>query len=269
MQSSHEQAVIDFDRDVLHASRERPVLVDFWAAWCGPCRVLGPVLEKLDAEAGNAWTLVKIDTEANPEIAAHMGIRGIPAVKLFVDGGVVAEFTGALPEAAVRRWLDEHLPSPQREQFARAEALLAEGDEAEARALLESVLRDAPDDEATRALLARLLVFDEPERAADFVNGLYTPEADAVRTLARFLVLPDDPTALDDAPVRTDYLAAASTLRDGDADAALDRLIAIVQRDRSFDDDGARKAAVALFVLLGDEDPVVQRHRPVFNRSLY
>ena len=269
MQSPHEQAVIDFDRDVLRASRERPILVDFWAAWCGPCRVLGPMLEKLDAEAGDAWTLVKIDTEANPEIAAHMGIRGIPAVKLFVDGSVVAEFTGALPEAAVRRWLDEHLPSPQKKRLAHAEALLAQGDEVGARSTLEDALRDAPHDEAARALLARLLVLDEPERATDLVDGLYTPEADAVRTLARFLSLPDDPTALDEAPVRDDYLAASSALRDGDTDAALDRLISIVQRDRSFDDDGARKAAVALFVLLGDEDPVVQRHRPVFNRSLY
>ncbi len=269
MQSPHEQAVIDFDRDVLRASRERPILVDFWAAWCGPCRILGPVLEKLDAEAGDAWTLVKIDTEANPEIAAQMGIRGIPAVKLFVDGAVAAEFTGALPEAAVRRWLDEHLPSPQKKRLARAEALLASGQDTEARALLEDALREDADDETARALLARLLVFEEPERAADLVEGLYTPEADAVRTLARFLTLPADPDALDDAPVRTDYLAAAADLSDGNADAALDRLISIVQRDRSFDDDGARKAAVALFVLLGEADPIVQRHRPVFNRSLY
>ena len=269
MLSPNPSPTVDFEQDVIEASREHPVLVDFWAAWCGPCRLLGPVLDALAAEAAGRWTLVKIDTEAHPALAQRMGIRGIPAVKLFVDGAVAAEFTGALPEPAVRRWLDEHLPSPQKKRLARADALLAEGQTDEARALLEDAHREAPDDEAVRMLLARTLAFEEPERAAGLVDGLYAPEAEAVRTLARFLALPTDPDALAEAPVRADYLAAARTLRTGDADAALDRLISIIQCDRSFDDDGARKAAVALFLLLGEDDPVVQRHRPVFNRSLY
>lgn len=257
---------VDFERDVLAASHERPVLVDFWAAWCGPCRVLGPVLEKLDAET-DAWDLVKIDTEANPALAQQMGIRGIPAVKLFVDGAQTAEFTGALPEPQVRRWLDEHLPSEQKKQLARAESLLADGRTDEARALLEDAVAVASDDADLRLALARLIAFDAPERAADLVAGQFKPEAEAVRDLARFLTL--DADALPDAPVRDDYLAAAAALRAGDADTALDRLIAVIQRDRSFDDDGARKAAVALFLLRGEGDPVVQKHRPAFNRSLY
>jgi putative thioredoxin len=269
MLSPNTSATVDFERDVIEASRERPVLVDFWAAWCGPCRILGPVLDTLADEAGDRWTLVKVDTEANPTLAQRMGIRGIPAVKLFVDGAVAAEFTGALPEPAVRRWLDEHLPSPQKKRLARAEALLAAGETDEARALLEEAHAEAPDDDDVRLLLARTLAFSAPGRASDLVEGLYTPEAEAVRTLARFLAFPDEPETLDDAPVRGDYLAAARGLRDDDADAALDRLISVIQRDRSFDDDGARKAAVALFLLLGEDDPVVQKHRPVFNRSLY
>jgi putative thioredoxin len=269
MLSPNSPATVDFEQDVIEASRERPVLVDFWAAWCGPCRILGPVLDKLAEEAGERWSLVKVDTEANPALAQRMGIRGIPAVKLFVDGAVAAEFTGALPEPAVRRWLDEHLPSPQKKRLARADALLADGQTEEARTLLEDAVRDAPDDEEARLLLARTLAFDTPERASELVEGLYTPEAEAVRTLARFLALPDDPDVLDEAAVKHDYLTAARALREGDEDAALDGLIAVVQRDRSFDDDGARKAAVALFLLLGEDDEVVQKHRPVFNRSLY
>jgi putative thioredoxin len=257
---------VDFERDVIAASRERPVLVDFWAAWCGPCRVLGPVLEKLDAET-DAWDLVKVDTEANPALAQRMGIRGIPAVKLFVDGERTAEFTGALPEPAIRRWLDDHLPSPQKERLARADALLAEGNTDEARTLLEDALRDAPDDADLRLRLARLVAFDTPDRAADLVEGQYTPQAEAVRDLARFLSLNAD--ALPEAPVRDDYLAAADALRDDDVDTALDKLISVIQRDRSFDEDGARRAAVATFLLLGEDDPVVQKHRPAFNRSLY
>jgi len=99
-----------FQTEVLHKSREKPVLVDFWAPWCGPCRVLSPTLEKLAKESKGAWRLVKINTDRQQELSVFYGVRGIPAVKMFVDGEVQAEFVGALPEPEVRRWLQEHLP---------------------------------------------------------------------------------------------------------------------------------------------------------------
>lgn len=99
----------NFDKDVLEASHVRPVLVDFWAPWCGPCRILSPTLEKLAEEAGDSWTLIKVNTESEPELAVRYNIRGIPTVKLFVNGKVTGEFIGALPENEVRRWLDQHL----------------------------------------------------------------------------------------------------------------------------------------------------------------
>jgi len=114
---SHE--IVDFDKDILQRSHQVPVVVDFWAAWCGPCRVLGPVIERLAGEAAGRWELAKVDTEAHPEIAERYGIVSIPNVKLFVNGEVADEFVGAIPEAEIRRWLEAAVPSPDERSRAK------------------------------------------------------------------------------------------------------------------------------------------------------
>ena len=105
-----DKELIDFQSDVIEASKTTPVLVDFWAEWCGPCVQLSPTLEKLAEEAGDSWTLLKVNTESQPELAAEYGIRSIPNVKLFVNGEMSGEFIGALPEEEIKRWLESNIP---------------------------------------------------------------------------------------------------------------------------------------------------------------
>src|SRR5512147_1473306 len=125
-----------FEAAVIDESRRRPVVVDFWAPWCGPCRTLGPVLEKLAAAGGGDWLLAKVNVDDSPELAGRFGVQGIPAVKAFRDGEVIDEFVGALPEREVRRWLDGVAPGPADTAFAEARALLEAGKEAPARQAL-------------------------------------------------------------------------------------------------------------------------------------
>lgn len=260
---------IDFQTDVIEASRNRPILVDFWAPWCGPCRTLGPVLEKLDREAGASWTLVKINTDQQPEISARYGIRGIPAVKLFVDGEVVDEFTGALPEYAVRQWLDKALPSRSSSFAEAAERALAEGDSVQARRALQAALQEEPRHPAASALLASILVFSEPDRAlelaADGMSGepRHVQISEAVRVLADFrdIALPEEPGS--DLAAR-----AQQAVMGGDHEAAVLSLLSLLQSNRYYADDLARKAGVALFIVLGPDHEVTRKHRRTFDMWL-
>src|ERR671935_331546 len=127
------------DSDVIEASFERPVVVDFWATWCGPGRMLGPLLERLAGDAGGAWLLAKVNVDQNPAVAARYGVQGIPAVKGFRDGRVVAEFVGAQPVAAVSRFLDSLLPSPADGALSQARMLHRAGRREEALAILDGI----------------------------------------------------------------------------------------------------------------------------------
>ncbi len=266
--------VDDFQSQVIERSRQVPVMVDFWAEWCGPCRMLGPVLERLAGDAGGRWELAKVDTEAHQDIAVQYGIRSIPAVKMFVDGEVVDEFTGALPEPQIRAWLDRVVPSGWAAQTAQAQELAAAGEQVQAAALLEEVLEAEPTDETALFALARLLLWDEAERARTLVEDVGSgsdrvEEAEGIRRIADLFATLDDPESLPQLPARTTYLAAIAALRTRDVATALDGFISVLGTDRSLDDDGARKACLALFQLLGDDDPVIRQYRPAFANALY
>ncbi|MEW6473600.1 MAG: tetratricopeptide repeat protein [Actinomycetota bacterium] len=145
-----------FAREVVERSREVPVVVDFWAGWCAPCRALGPVLERLAEEADGSWVLAKVDVDANPALAQAMGIQGIPAVRAFKDGREVAEFTGALPEPAVREWLEQLGPSPADFAYEEGAALEAAGRLDEAADQYRRALAEAPGHNAAATALNRV-----------------------------------------------------------------------------------------------------------------
>lgn len=264
--------ITDFEQDVIARSHECPVLADFWAAWCGPCRVLGPVLEKLAADANGQWVLAKVDTEQFPELSARFGIRGIPAVKLFVDGAVVGEFTGALPEAAIRQFLDRHLPNEMRALVDAAYQALEAGEPLQARSLIESALALVPGDEAARVLLARLTLTENPGGALTLVEGIRTQsdhhdQAEAIRLLAT--QLRRAATELPDGKGRDDLAAALDALKCADWPTAFPRLIDVVRKDRRYEDDLARRLCLALFRLLGDRHPLTGQWRRALGSALH
>jgi len=268
--------VSDFQTEVIDRSSQLPVVVDFWAAWCGPCKALGPILEKLAGEAAGRWELAKLDTEAHPQVAADFAIRSIPAVKLFVDGAMVSEFVGALPEETIRQWLDEVLPGPGADQLREARELLAAGGAAgaeRARELLEEVLAADGSHEEARVLLAEALVFDDPEAAATLLAELSSgsklgDRIEALRTIARLLSLLPAGDGLDDGPAKGPYLDAIRALARRDYEAALTGFIDIAGRDRLLDDDGARKACLSIFELLGRDDPRTRDYRKQLARAV-
>ena len=267
----------NFDEVVLQGSGRRPVLVDFWAPWCGPCRTLAPILDRIAAEYDGRLTLVKLNTEDEPELAASFGVRGIPNCKLFVDGNVVDEFTGALPESAIRDFLAAALPSPAAPLVAAAKALLAAGDPDAALARLDDAQAiDAQDEDL---LLTRIEALLAVRRAAD-ANALVAQiEASrrSVRDERRLAGLKARTAFAGDAGTDLAALArqAAAAPADcaaklayaralagaGDYERALAELLAIVRTDRKFGDDIGRKTMLAVFAALPGDSDLVRRYR--------
>ena len=265
--------VQDFEREVIQRSHEIPVLVDFWADWCTPCRILGPILKRLAERSNGAWVLAKVNTEEHPTVALQYEIRSIPNVKLFVDGKVVNEFVGALPEYQVQRWLQEAIPSKFRKKVEHAGQLLKDGKTEDARRLLEGILEAEPGNTEAQVLLARTILFDNPQRAAELVQGIDDPRhaevVGAVETVSRLHGLSKIPEKLPGGDARELYLGAVEALLAREFDSALRQFIELIRIDREYDDDGARKACIAIFRILGEEDEVTLKHRREFSSALY
>jgi putative thioredoxin len=265
-----------FEADVIARSREVPVVVDFWAAWCGPCRVLGPILEREVAAHEGRVELVKVDVDTNAKLAARYDIRGIPAVKAFSGGKVTREFVGVQSADFLRRWLAELAPSPARQALAAATALVQKGDRAGAESALRALGGDPDVGGAAAVALAELLLdegrSDEAEAALASVDAR-SPQADAAEAARRRLSFARDAAAFGGRDAATAALArdpgdleARFALASAHAAAlewepALAELLELVKRSRKFRDDGARRAMLAIFDHLGPQHPIVSDYR--------
>jgi putative thioredoxin len=238
----------EFEAEVVKRSSEVPVVVDFWAPWCGPCRQLGPALEKAAKAREGKVVLAKIDTDANPDIAQAFGIQSIPAVKAFQDGEVVAEFLGALPQAQVDRFFDGLVPS-------ESQILLEAGDEA---SLRKAVELDPKSVDAAFALAQLLYRAGDTAGALELVAG--APGNFRADGLAARIELEERPS-----PEVADALA---TLDDGELEDGLDKLVAVLATKGS-DGERVRRVIVAILDELGVEHPLARETRRKMAAALY
>jgi putative thioredoxin len=273
----------DFQKQVVEASRKVPVLVDFWAAWCGPCRVLGPVLERLAGEMNGGFELAKVDADANPALAAHFGVRSLPSVLLFKDGAPVDGFVGAQPEGAIREFLKSHVKAPAPSAIAEAERLLAAGNTKAAKRAFEDALRIENEKDEAHLGLARLALsagdFAEAEREARAVavgsKGSTGAQAilDALELIRAAQALGDRKTlakrlAADPTDLEGRFGLAGHELLAGRHRDALEHYLAVARADKKWRDEAARKAMVTAFNVIGPRAPLSDEFRDRL-RSIY
>lgn len=266
--------IIDFEKEVIEESFNKPVLVDFWAEWCGPCKMLGPILDRLAEKYKEQWKLVKLNTDEQQDIAVQYGIRGIPNVKLFSKGKVINEFTGALPEKAVEEWLRKSIPSKFADMIEKAKILLGEGKEEDAKIVLEDVLQGDINNSEVKVLIAKILLFNSPHDAKRLIeNADLNPEnlelADSIEIITDLLHRLKNKSTLNDSPVNSVYVEAITKLHQKDFNTALEKFIEVIREDKSYDNEGARKACIAIFKYLGEDHEITKQYRRDFGRALY
>ena len=274
--------VSTFQSVVMEGSRQVPVVVDFWAPWCGPCKALKPLLEKLAEEFQGKFILAKVNSDENQELAAQFGVRGIPNVKAVVDGQIVDEFSGALPEGAVREFLARIIPSPAEELRAKAAEMRAAGDLPGALQTLGEASRLDQGNENVRIdaadILLELKQLDEAKHLLDSLSPVTQMEDRVQQLQARLSFAEGGQDGGNEAELRErlasqpDDMQARLDLANllvakGRHAEGLDELLEMVRRDRAWNEEAARKQILAVFNLLGAH-PLVSEYRRKLSSAL-
>lgn len=290
---SIESNTAGFMADVMEASRDVPVIVDFWATWCGPCKTLTPILESVVAKARGAVRLVKIDVDKNPDLSGQLQIQSIPTVYAFKDGQPVDAFQGALPESEVQKWVDKLIaehgggvePSPVDQALAAAEEAFEAGDIGGAGALYAQVLNQ--DELNTKALagMARCyLKAGKIDKAREIVDQIADElrSEDEIHAIVSALELAEAGSAAageteslrarladDPGDLQTRFDLAVALYGGGDAEAAVDELVEVIRRSREWNDGAARQQLLKIFEAMGPTDPLTISGRRKLSSILF
>ena len=282
LQFSFDVSIEEFEAKVIEPSSRVPVVIDFWAPWCGPCKTLKPLLEKLAEEYAGRFLLAKVDSDQNPELAQHFGVRSIPSVKVLFQGQLVDEFNGALPEGQIRAFLDRiALPATGGNLREEAAALVAEGRLDEALSRLSEASREQPADEAVRLdAIDVLLQLGRSDEAGQLLASEYTLEAERANALRARLALAagaadtgelETKLATNPADHATRLDLARAYAGQNRFREALENALEVVTRDRFFDEGAGRKALLQIFeALAGSEqyDDLVREFRRKLSAAL-
>ncbi len=256
----------DFEYQVLAYSQHIPVVVDFWAEWCVPCRTLGPMLERLTLEAGGAFRLAKVNVDQNQNLSLRYNVRSIPAVKAFRDGKMVSEFVGMQPEPKLKEWFRALAPSSTDLLLEKGLSLISEGEWVSSQEAFQEILKVNPDSAPAQFGLAKSkLAQGQVDEAQRILQSLPPSRefarAEALLPLTQALIRQQNGENNHDQPLEAAYQRALRLILRGNIPASLDGLLDILREDKYFRDGEVRQVILGLFELMGDENPVTRQYR--------